>query len=59
MSKFKKGGLGRGLGALIPGRAAEDDTPAPKGLDPNGGIKGKRKSKKDKLREAAAKSGGQ
>lgn len=25
----------------------------PKGLDPNGGIKGKRKSKKDKLREAA------
>ncbi|MCC6795389.1 MAG: ParB/RepB/Spo0J family partition protein [Candidatus Hydrogenedentes bacterium] len=29
MSKFKKGGLGRGLGALIPGRAAEDDTPAP------------------------------
>jgi len=30
---------------------------APKGLDPNGGIKGKRKSKKDKLREAAAKAG--
>ncbi|MDE2593844.1 MAG: DEAD/DEAH box helicase [Burkholderiales bacterium] len=27
---------------------------APKGLDPNGGIKGRRKSKKDKLREAAA-----
>ena len=26
----------------------------PKGLDPNGGVKGKRKSKKDKLREAAA-----
>ena len=26
----------------------------PKGLDPNGGIKGTRKSKKDKLREAAA-----
>ncbi len=25
---------------------------APKGLDPNGGVKGKRKSKKDKLREA-------
>ena len=24
------------------------------GLDPNGGIKGRRKSKKDKLREAAA-----
>ena len=28
MSKFKKGGLGRGLGALIPGRATEDDAPA-------------------------------
>lgn len=28
----------------------------PKGLDPNGGVKGKRKSKKDKLREAAAKA---
>jgi superfamily II DNA/RNA helicase len=27
------------------------------GIDPNGGIKGKRKSKKDKLREAAAKAG--
>jgi superfamily II DNA/RNA helicase len=26
----------------------------PKGLDPHGGIKGRRKSKKDKLREAAA-----
>jgi ATP-dependent RNA helicase RhlE len=26
---------------------------APRGLDPHGGIKGKRKSKKDKLREAA------
>jgi hypothetical protein len=24
------------------------------GLDPNGGVKGRRKSKKDKLREAAA-----
>ena len=32
----------------------DDDLPeAPKGLDPNGGVKGKRKSKKDKLREAA------
>jgi hypothetical protein len=40
-------------------QVGEDDTPAPKGFDPNGGIKGKRKSKKDKLREAAAKSGGQ
>ncbi|MGE5453016.1 MAG: DEAD/DEAH box helicase [Acidobacteriota bacterium] len=39
---------------------ASDDAPsaqAPKGLDPHGGIKGKRKSKKDKLREAAAKAG--
>jgi superfamily II DNA/RNA helicase len=26
------------------------------GLDPNGGVKGRRKSKKDKLREAAAQS---
>jgi superfamily II DNA/RNA helicase len=33
----------------------DDDLPeAPKGLDPHGGVKGKRKSKKDKLREAAA-----
>jgi len=40
-------------------QVGEDETPAPKGLDPNGGIKGKRKSKKDKLREAAAKAGGQ
>ena len=32
----------------------EDGLPAaPRGLDPNGGVKGKRKSKKDKLREAA------
>src|SRR5690606_22721745 len=30
---------------------------APRGLDPNGGIKGRRKSKKDKLREAAALAG--
>lgn len=36
----------------------EDGEPAgPKGLDPNGGIKGARKSKKDKLREAAARKG--
>ena len=32
----------------------DDDLDAAQGLDPNGGIKGKRKSKKDKLREAAA-----
>ncbi|MFY0569453.1 DEAD/DEAH box helicase [Archangium lansingense] len=30
---------------------------APPALDPHGGVKGKRKSKKDKLREAAAASG--
>lgn len=41
MSKFKKGGLGRGLGALIPGRSAEDDIPvvqapvAPGSMDPH------------------------
>ena len=35
-----------------PADALEADVP--KGLDPNGGVKGKRKSKKDKLREAAA-----
>jgi superfamily II DNA/RNA helicase len=29
---------------------------APRGLDPNGGVKGRRKSRKDKLREAAASS---
>ncbi|MBI5924935.1 MAG: DEAD/DEAH box helicase [Aquabacterium sp.] len=41
------------------GTAPDDDgeAQAPKGLDPNGGIKGRRKSKKDKLREAAAKAG--
>jgi len=31
-------------------------TSSPHGLDPNGGIKGQRKSKKDKLREAAARA---
>jgi len=36
----------------------EDEADVPKGLDPHGGIKGKRKSKKDKLREAAAQAGG-
>ena len=36
---------------------AEDAEPrGPVGLDPNGGVKGHRKSKKDKLREAAARS---
>lgn len=35
-----------------------DDTPsARKGLDPNGGLKGRRKSRKDKLREALASPG--
>ena len=45
----------------VPGEAGEldeDGLPAaPQGLDPNGGVKGKRKSKKDKLREAAARGG--
>jgi ATP-dependent RNA helicase RhlE len=36
----------------------EAEVDVPKGLDPNGGVKGKRKSKKDKLREAAAQAGG-
>jgi superfamily II DNA/RNA helicase len=37
--------------------AAMHDAPTPrKGLDPNGGIKGRRKSRKDKLREALAAS---
>lgn len=35
MSKFKKGGLGRGLGALIPGReAADDPVEAPRAAAP-------------------------
>lgn len=38
--------------AMDPGAAA-----APAGLDPHGGVKGRRKSKKDKLREAAARGG--
>ncbi len=33
---------------------SEESGDAPKGLDPNGGIKGRRPSKKDKLRAAAA-----
>jgi ATP-dependent RNA helicase RhlE len=36
--------------------AAEPGTTRAAPLDPNGGIKGKRKSKKDKLREAAARA---
>ena len=35
---------------------APDEAAAPRGLDPNGGVKGRRKSRKDKLREAAASS---
>jgi superfamily II DNA/RNA helicase len=39
----------------VPGfEPVEAATPVPAGADPNGGIKGRRKSKKDKLREAAA-----
>lgn len=39
--------------------SAEDASPddQPRGLDPHGGVKGRRKSKKDKLREAAAREG--
>ena len=36
--------------------ATEPAAGQPQPLDPNGGIKGKRKSKKDKLREAAARA---
>jgi superfamily II DNA/RNA helicase len=36
-----------------PTHTASDDLPR-KGLDPHGGLKGRRKSRKDKLREAAA-----
>jgi ATP-dependent RNA helicase RhlE len=39
--------------AKAPAHAQADDPATPrKGLDPNGGIKGRRKSRKDKLREA-------
>lgn len=41
----------------IPGFERTEFTPPPR--DPHGGIKGKRKSKKDKLREAAALAAGQ
>ncbi len=37
----------------VPGPHADE---APRGLDPQGGVKGRRKSRKDKLREAAASS---
>ena len=45
---FEPGGL------PLPGPDAATPPPVERGLDPNGGIKGRRKSKKDKLREAAA-----
>jgi len=41
--------------AEAPAAALADDPAAPpRGLDPNGGLKGRRKSRKDKLREALA-----
>jgi ATP-dependent RNA helicase RhlE len=40
----------------LPGFEPTDDTPPP--AHPHGGVKGKRKSKKDKLREAAARERG-
>jgi hypothetical protein len=36
---------------------SSQDAAAPRGLDPNGGVKGRRKSRKDKLREARAAQG--
>mgnify|MGYP000034056510 CR=1 FL=1 len=42
-------------GEQLPGFEPRDPVVSPR--DPNGGIKGKRKSKKDKLREAAAAAG--
>ena len=41
-----------------PAPVVELERPAATGLDPNGGVKGARKSKKDKLREAAARTAG-
>ena len=38
----------------LPGPDAATPPPVERGLDSNGGVKGRRKSKKDKLREAAA-----
>jgi ATP-dependent RNA helicase RhlE len=35
-----------------PAPRSSQNLAAPQGLDPNGGIKGRRKSRKDKLREA-------
>ena len=43
-----------GFEPAVPASADGSAPEGPRGLDPNGGIKGKRKSKKDKLREAAA-----
>ena len=43
-----------GFEPAAPASADGSAPEGPRGLDPNGGIKGKRKSKKDKLREAAA-----
>jgi hypothetical protein len=48
------GGFEPAKGEDEAGADHDGEAPAPKGLDPNGGVKGKRKSKKDKLREAAA-----
>ena len=39
---------------VVPGFEPAAGLPAPLPADPNGGVKGRRKSKKDKLREAAA-----
>jgi ATP-dependent RNA helicase RhlE len=36
---------------------SSQDAAAPRGLDPNGGVKGRRKSRKDKLREAQTAQG--
>lgn len=49
--------LDQSAGADVATPDDDGEGQAPKGLDPNGGIKGRRKSKKDKLREAAAKAG--
>jgi ATP-dependent RNA helicase RhlE len=42
------------LPGFEPTEPTEPTEPAPAARDPQGGIKGRRKSKKDKLREAAA-----
>jgi ATP-dependent RNA helicase RhlE len=44
--------------AESPAPEQADEPPSPrKGLDPHGGLKGRRKSRKDKLREALATPG--